>query len=45
MLLSREAWNARRRDFAGVLDLQIRFESVEPVVQPIRPGGPNGGRP
>jgi RimJ/RimL family protein N-acetyltransferase len=45
MMLTREAWNARRRDFAGVLDLQMRFESVEPVVQPIRAPGPNGGRP
>jgi hypothetical protein len=56
MVLSREAWNARRRGFAGVLDLQMRFEGVEPaiqtagVVQPMRPAGPqtgsaNGGRP
>jgi RimJ/RimL family protein N-acetyltransferase len=51
MMLTREAWNARRRDFAGVLDLQMRFDSVEPAiqpavaVQPIRPAGPNGGRP
>jgi len=39
MMLTREAWAARRRDFTGVLDLQMRFDTVEPVVQA------NGGRP
>jgi hypothetical protein len=44
MMLTRESWLAHRRDFTGILDMQMRFEGVEPVLQ-ASPHGPNGGRP
>jgi hypothetical protein len=37
MMLTRETWSARRRDFAGVIDLQTRFDGVQPAAQ--RPNG------
>jgi hypothetical protein len=44
MMLTRESWLAHRRDFTGILDMQMRFEEIEPVLQPMA-SGPNGGRP
>jgi RimJ/RimL family protein N-acetyltransferase len=44
MMLTRESWLAHRRDFTGILDMQMRFGEVEPVLQPMA-SGPNGGRP
>jgi RimJ/RimL family protein N-acetyltransferase len=48
MMLTRESWLAHRRDFTGILDMQMRFEETEPVLRPAgaaRTPPPNGGRP